>query len=116
MFGVSLFNADGVCCYGTNTYMESMEPERLDGDVEITFTIESLDLVEGTYKLDWRSTSATGIPTTTTGCCTHSESSRGHTTSGFTGRVIAGRSRQEYGSERTLYEERSAAAWRGEQG
>ena len=52
VFGVSLFNADGVCCYGTNTYLEEMEPERLVGDAEVTFSIESLDLVEGTYKLD----------------------------------------------------------------
>ena len=29
-----------------------MDPERLSGDAEVTFTIDSLDLVEGTYKLD----------------------------------------------------------------
>jgi len=47
-----LFNADGVCCYGTNTYLEDMNPDQLSGDAEATFHIESLDLVEGTYKLD----------------------------------------------------------------
>jgi hypothetical protein len=52
VFGVSLFNADGVCCYGTNTYLEEMEPAQLAGDVEASFAIASLDLVEGTYKLD----------------------------------------------------------------
>ncbi len=52
VFGVSLFNADGVCCYGTNTYLEEMEPEQLTGDVEVAFHIRSLELVEGTYKLD----------------------------------------------------------------
>ena len=52
VFGVSLFNADGVCCYGTNTYLEEMEPTELGGDAEVTFSIDSLDLVEGTYKLD----------------------------------------------------------------
>ena len=52
VFGVSLFNADGVCCYGTNTFIEQMTPERLEGDVEVAFAIDSLDLVEGTYKLD----------------------------------------------------------------
>jgi ABC-type polysaccharide/polyol phosphate transport system ATPase subunit len=52
VFGVSLFNADGVCCYGTNTYLEELEPGRLAGDAEVTFTIDSLDLVDGTYKLD----------------------------------------------------------------
>jgi ABC-type polysaccharide/polyol phosphate transport system ATPase subunit len=52
VFGISLFNADGICCYGTNTYLEDMEPDRLSGTADVTFTIESLDLVEGTYKLD----------------------------------------------------------------
>jgi ABC-type polysaccharide/polyol phosphate transport system ATPase subunit len=52
VFGVSLFNADGVCCYGTNTYLEEMEPEQLAGSVAVTFSIDSLDLVAGTYKLD----------------------------------------------------------------
>jgi ABC-type polysaccharide/polyol phosphate transport system ATPase subunit len=52
VFGIGLFNADGVCCYGTNTYLEEMNPERLAGDAEVTFAIDGLDLVEGTYKLD----------------------------------------------------------------
>ena len=52
VFGIGLFNADGVCCYGTNTFLEEMTPERLTGDAETTFAIDSIDLVEGTYKLD----------------------------------------------------------------
>jgi len=52
VFGIGLFNAEGVCCYGTNTYLEEMNPVRLTGDAEATFAIEGLDLVEGTYKLD----------------------------------------------------------------
>ena len=52
VFGVGLFNADGVCCYGTNTFLEELNPDELSGDAEATFAIESLDLVEGTYKLD----------------------------------------------------------------
>jgi ABC-type polysaccharide/polyol phosphate transport system ATPase subunit len=52
VFGIGLFNADGVCCYGTNTYLEDMNPKRLTGEAEATFAIERLDLVEGTYKLD----------------------------------------------------------------
>jgi ABC-type polysaccharide/polyol phosphate transport system ATPase subunit len=52
VFGISLFNADGVCCYGTNTYLEELEPARLAGEAEVTFTVDSLDLIEGTYKLD----------------------------------------------------------------
>jgi ABC-type polysaccharide/polyol phosphate transport system ATPase subunit len=52
VFGIGLFNADGVCCYGTNTYLEELNPQRLTGEAEATFAIDSLELVEGTYKLD----------------------------------------------------------------
>ena len=52
VFGIGVFNAEGVCCYGTNTYLEELNPEYLSGDAEATFAIESLDLVEGTYKVD----------------------------------------------------------------
>ncbi|MGE5243897.1 MAG: ABC transporter ATP-binding protein [Betaproteobacteria bacterium] len=52
VFGVGLFNAEGVCCYGTNTTFEDMVPDRIAGDAEVTFAIDALDLVEGTYKLD----------------------------------------------------------------
>jgi ABC-type polysaccharide/polyol phosphate transport system ATPase subunit len=50
--GVGLFNADGTCCYGTNTYLEELAPESIAGDTEATFSIDALDLVEGTYKVD----------------------------------------------------------------
>jgi ABC-type polysaccharide/polyol phosphate transport system ATPase subunit len=62
VFGVGLFNADGVCCYGTNTYAEDMEPERLSGDVDVTFDVEALDLVEGTYKVDVAVHKRDGVP------------------------------------------------------
>ena len=52
VFGIGLFNADGVCCYGTNTYLEEMTPVTIEGQVEATFAVDRLDLVEGTYKLD----------------------------------------------------------------
>jgi ABC-type polysaccharide/polyol phosphate transport system ATPase subunit len=52
VIGVGLFNAEGVCCYGTNTNIEEYKSELLHGDGEVTITIDSLDLVEGTYKVD----------------------------------------------------------------
>ena len=51
-FGVSIFSSEGVCCYGTNTHLEELEPAPLDGDGEVAFVIDRLDLVAGTYKLD----------------------------------------------------------------
>jgi len=50
--GIGIFNAEGVCCYGTNTDIEELKAKRIFGDAEAVFSIESLDLVEGTYKLD----------------------------------------------------------------
>jgi ABC-type polysaccharide/polyol phosphate transport system ATPase subunit len=52
VIGIGIFNAEGVCCYGTNTNIEDLKAVRILGDAEAYFTIESLDLVEGTYKLD----------------------------------------------------------------
>jgi ABC-type polysaccharide/polyol phosphate transport system ATPase subunit len=52
VIGVGIFNAEGVCCYGTNTHIEEMRSVEIVGDAEATFHIDSLDLVEGTYKVD----------------------------------------------------------------
>ena len=52
VFGVGLFNADGVCCYGTNTDLEQLVSKEIVGEGTVDFTIDSLDLVAGTYKLD----------------------------------------------------------------
>jgi ABC-type polysaccharide/polyol phosphate transport system ATPase subunit len=52
VFGIGVFNADGVCVYGTNTDLEGFAPDRLEGTGQVEFRIEALDLVEGTYKLD----------------------------------------------------------------
>ncbi len=52
VFGIGIYSADGVNCYGTNTHLEEFIAQEARGDGEVTFNIESLDLVEGTYKLD----------------------------------------------------------------
>jgi hypothetical protein len=52
VIGIGIFNAEGVCCYGTNTSIEELKFTQVFGDAEAVFTIESVDLVEGTYKLD----------------------------------------------------------------
>src|SRR4029453_421944 len=62
VFGVALFNADGVCCYGTNTFLEEMNPVRLAGEADVVFAIDSLDLVEGTYKVHGAAHKCDGSP------------------------------------------------------
>ena len=52
VFGIGLYNTEGVTCYGTNTALEEFQPDEIRGDGEVTFTINNLDLVDGTYKLD----------------------------------------------------------------
>jgi ABC-type polysaccharide/polyol phosphate transport system ATPase subunit len=52
VLGIGIFNAEGVCCYGTNTDLEQLKAVRILGDADATFSVERLDLVEGTYKLD----------------------------------------------------------------
>ena len=62
VFGLGLFNADNVCVYGTNTNLEEFQPTEIDGSAIVTFTIDKLDLVEGTYRLDLAAHKADGYP------------------------------------------------------
>ena len=52
VFGIGIYSAEGVNCYGTNTHLEEFTPQEARGEGEVTFDIDSLDLVEGTYKID----------------------------------------------------------------
>ena len=62
VFGVAIFNSDGVCCYGTNTHIEGAHPGELAGDAEVRFSIDRLDLVDGTYSVDVAVHRASGAP------------------------------------------------------
>jgi ABC-type polysaccharide/polyol phosphate transport system ATPase subunit len=61
-FGVAIFNADGVCCYGTNTWVEELAARSFEGQGEVRFVIENLDLIEGTYKIDVAAHTRDGYP------------------------------------------------------
>jgi hypothetical protein len=52
VFGIGFYTAEGVSIYGTNTDIEEYAAAELSGSATVEFTIDSLDLVEGTYKLD----------------------------------------------------------------
>ena len=62
VFGVAIFNADGVCCYGTNTDIEELEPVTLSGEGEVRFVIPKLQLIEGAYFLDVAAHQRDGYP------------------------------------------------------
>jgi len=61
-FGVGIFNAEGICCYGTNTAIDGGAPDELTGEGLVTFTIDVLNLVDGTYKLDVAVHRQNGVP------------------------------------------------------
>jgi hypothetical protein len=50
--GIGIFNVDGVCAFGTNTNIEELKADRLEGEGHVSFIVDALDLVAGTYKLD----------------------------------------------------------------
>jgi ABC-type polysaccharide/polyol phosphate transport system ATPase subunit len=52
VFGIGIYNTEGICCYGTNTHIEEFEPVECKGTGEVTFHIDQLNLIEGTYYLD----------------------------------------------------------------
>jgi ABC-2 type transport system ATP-binding protein/lipopolysaccharide transport system ATP-binding protein len=52
VFGIGLFNSQGVSCYGTNTQLEDYEPVSIRGEGKVVCRIEKLNLVNGTYYLD----------------------------------------------------------------
>jgi ABC-type polysaccharide/polyol phosphate transport system ATPase subunit len=52
VFGIGIFNAEGVCCYGTNTDIEGALPGEFTGDAQVGFHLDNLWLVSGTYKVD----------------------------------------------------------------
>jgi lipopolysaccharide transport system ATP-binding protein len=62
VFGLGLFNADNVCVYGTNTNLEEFQPTEIDGNAVVSFKIDHLDLVEGTYRLDLAAHKTDGYP------------------------------------------------------
>jgi ABC-type polysaccharide/polyol phosphate transport system ATPase subunit len=62
VFGVGIFNTDGVAVYGTNTHIEDFRPLRVEGTGEVALVLEDLRLVEGTYLLDVAAHRRDGTP------------------------------------------------------
>jgi len=52
VFGIGIFNSQGVCCYGTNTFLEGFQPDSIKGKGKVVLRIESLNFVNGIYYLD----------------------------------------------------------------
>lgn len=62
VFGIGIFNSEGICCYGTNTNLEQFEPVSIEGEGKVACRIEKLNLVNGTYYLDIATHKKDGYP------------------------------------------------------
>ena len=62
VFGIAIFTAEGVCCYGTNTAIDGATSGAMTGAGEVRFAIDRLDLVEGTYRFDVAAHRRNGAP------------------------------------------------------
>jgi len=52
VFGVGIFTADNICCYGTNTEIEKIPVSLSRNEGRVRFVIKENTLIEGTYFLD----------------------------------------------------------------
>lgn len=52
VFGIGVFNANGIACYGTNTDLERFKPESMRGKGVVQIAMPTVSLVAGTYYLD----------------------------------------------------------------
>ena len=52
VFGIGIFNSQGISCYGTNTHLEDYEPVSIEGTGKVLCKIEKIGLINGTYYLD----------------------------------------------------------------
>jgi ABC-2 type transport system ATP-binding protein/lipopolysaccharide transport system ATP-binding protein len=52
VFGIGIFNTEGIMCYGSNTFLEDFTSKRISGDGKVSVEIPGLNLINGTYFLD----------------------------------------------------------------
>ena len=52
VFGIGIFNSEGVACYGTNTFIEDFKSLGISGKGKVKVQIPALNLINGTYFLD----------------------------------------------------------------
>ncbi len=52
VFGIGIFSADNICCYGTNTDIEEIPIQLVKKEGTVRFVIHENNLIEGTYYLD----------------------------------------------------------------
>jgi ABC-2 type transport system ATP-binding protein/lipopolysaccharide transport system ATP-binding protein len=62
VFGVGIFNSEGISCYGTNTHIDRFAAKRLHGRGQVRLAIPALHLINGTYYLNVAAHKRDGYP------------------------------------------------------
>ncbi|UCC38849.1 MAG: ABC transporter ATP-binding protein [Candidatus Aminicenantes bacterium] len=62
VFGIGVFNPQGICCYATNTHLEDFEHHAIKGKGKVSCRIEQLNLINGTYYVDVAAHKKDGYP------------------------------------------------------
>ncbi len=62
VFGIGIFNSQGIYVYGTNTHLEDYTPISIEGEGKVVCRIEKLNLINGTYYLDVATHKRDGYP------------------------------------------------------
>ncbi len=52
VFGIGIYNSEGVLCYGSNTHLEDYKSSLIKGRGKVRVKIQALNLINGTYFLD----------------------------------------------------------------
>jgi len=52
VFGIGIFNTEGVQCYGTNTFIEDFKSRSISGKGKIKINVPALNLINGSYFLN----------------------------------------------------------------
>jgi ABC-2 type transport system ATP-binding protein/lipopolysaccharide transport system ATP-binding protein len=52
VFGIGIFNSEGISCYGTNTFIEDFRSIGISGKGKVKVHIPALNLINGTYFLN----------------------------------------------------------------
>lgn len=62
VFGIGIFNRDGVQCYGTNTRIDKLDPFSLEKNGCAELVLDEINLLPGEYLIDIAIESGDGIP------------------------------------------------------
>ncbi len=62
VFGIGIYNSEGVHCYGTNTYIEDYRSQTISGSGKIKVDVPALNLINGSYFLDVAAHKRDGYP------------------------------------------------------